>query len=64
MATEIIEVNHQGREKKEMKRKEKIQKELFQLLCESRWRVKEADSLFQMAGAAAKKALTPTVLWL
>lgn len=37
-------------------------KEIFQLPCESRWRVKEADRLLQMAGAAEKKALTPTVL--
>lgn len=57
-ATKIIEVSHQGREKKRPKKKEKRHKELFQLLCESRWRVKEADRLLQMAGAAAKKALT------
>lgn len=45
-------------------KKEGKHREIFQLLCESRWRVKEADRLLQMAGAAAKKALTPTVLWL
>lgn len=45
-------------------KKEGKHREIFQLLCESRWRVKEADRLLQMAGAATKKALTPTVLWL